>query len=265
MTILILGCGNLGKIILDGLEKKKRKIVVFDKKKIALKKKITTNFKLVHSLNEVKWKKIKIIMICVKPNDSLDLIRSLKSNILCDHIIMSFVAGLNVKKISKIIGNESTIVRVMPNIFMSSGNSATAFFSQKTDKIFRNRMSRLFEYFGVVIWLENEKKLDFFTAMIGGGPAYFFFILFCFSKILKLNGFKSQDILLLETLMKGVLVQIKSRNFNFQKTIDKVASKGGTTEEALKFFSKNDQLFKILMNGIKAATSKSRLISSKIR
>ena len=65
--------------------------------------------------------------------------------------------------------------------------------------------------------------------------------------------------------MKGVLVQIKSKNFNFQKTIEKVASKGGTTEEALKVFAKNDQLFKIITNGIKAASSKSRIISSKIR
>ena len=39
MTILMLGCGNLGEIILGGLEKKKRKVVVFDKKKLAIKKK----------------------------------------------------------------------------------------------------------------------------------------------------------------------------------------------------------------------------------
>ena len=70
---------------------------------------------------------------------------------------------------------------------------------------------------------------------------------------------------MLETLIKGVLVQIKSKKFDFQKSINQVASKGGTTEEALKVFEKNDQLFKIIVNAVKAATSKSNLISSKIR
>ncbi|MFL2661179.1 MAG: pyrroline-5-carboxylate reductase family protein [Alphaproteobacteria bacterium] len=265
MTVLIIGCGNLGEIILNGLLKKKKKVVVFDKRKIAINKN-KLNFEFVNNLNDVTWNGISIIMICVKPIDSMDLIKKLKNNILSKHIIMSFVAGLKVKKISKIIGNKCTIVRVMPNIFMSSGNSATGFFSEQNDKTIRNKISKLFEYFGLVIWLDNEKKLDFFTAMLGGGPAYFLFILFCFSNLFKINGFKSRESLeLLETLMKGVLVQIKSKNFNFQKTIEKVASKGGTTEEALKVFAKNDQLFKIITNGIKAASLKSRIISSKIR
>ena len=199
-------------------------------------------------------------MICVKPTDSTDLIKNLRNNILSKHVVMSFVAGLSIKKISKIIGSKYTIVRVMPNIFMSSGNSATALFSNRSDKTFRNSVRKLFGYFGVVVWMENEKKLDFFTAMLGGGPAYFLFILSCFSDLLKQNGFRSQEaIVLLETLIKGVLVEIKSNKFNFQKSINQVASKGGTTEEALKVFSKNDQLFKIIVNAVQAATLKSSL------
>ena len=264
MTTLVIGWGNLGKILVDGLLKKKKKVVVIDKSKMATKKK--ENFEFFHSLKDIKWAKIKTIMMCVKPKDSMDLMKNLRNYILSEHVVMSFVAGLSEKKISKIIVSKCTIVRVMPNIFMSSGNSATALFSKRTDKNFRNNVGKLFKYFGIVMWVENEKKLDFFTAMLGGGPAYFLFILSCFSNLLKQNGFGSEDSkVLLETLIKGVLIQIKSKKFDFQKSINQVASKGGTTEEALKVFEKNDQLFKIIVNAVKAATLKSSLISSKIR
>ena len=50
-------------------------------------------------------------------------------------------------------------------------------------------------------------------------------------------------------------------NTNFEKLISKVASKGGTTEEALKIFSRNQSFYSLLEKAILKQKKKSVEIS----
>ena len=60
-----------------------------------------------------------------------------------------------------------------------------------------------------------------------------FYILSCFNKIIKKNGFtKKESLSAIKLLLKGVLENINKEDFKFSDSIQKVASKGGTTEEA---------------------------------
>ena len=109
---------------------------------------------------------------------------------------------------------------------------------------------------------EKEEKNRFFTAMFGGGPAYFFYILSCFNKIIKKNGFTEREsISAIKFLFKGVLENIKKENFKFSDSIQKVASKGGTTEEGLKFYQKEIICLSYLKKAILSAEKKSKRIS----
>ena len=75
MTSLLIGCGNLGKIILEGFIKKKKKISVLEKN-INICKNIKKKFPHVECFsdqNKVNWDKVNYIMICVKPKDSKKL------------------------------------------------------------------------------------------------------------------------------------------------------------------------------------------------
>ena len=59
------------------------------------------------------------------------------------------------------------------------------------------------------------------------------------NKIIKKNGFtERQSLSAIKLLLKGVLDNINKENFRFSDSIQKVASKGGTTEEGLKVLSK---------------------------
>ena len=109
--------------------------------------------------------------------------------------------------------------------------------------------------------VNQEKKIDFFTVMFGGGPAYIFSILEIFNEIIKNNGFSEKESLLLLTLVEGVEKRIKKDSFNFKLSINQVASKGGTTEEALKVFSKKNILSSLINKAIRVATLKSIKIS----
>lgn len=267
MTSLLIGCGNLGKIILRDFQKKKKKLIVFDTQNKVLKEiqKQSNEALFFQNLNKIKWDKLNYIMICVKPYDSKKVLKEIEKYCLEKHIIVSFVAGLKTRIISKLTKSKTKIIRVMPNIFISSNNSATAMFSENLDKNQKNKFYKDFGHFGSLVWLKQESKLDFFTAMLGGGPAYFFYILDCFNKLIKRNGFNSRDSLsLITSLLKGTLESIKQGDDDFGAKIKKVASKGGTTEEALKVFSKKNEMLHILERGINAATKKSIGISRKL-
>ncbi len=268
MTSLLIGCGNLGTIILKGFISSKKEILVLenDNRIISSMTRIFKNVRFFKMLEKIDWEKISYIMLCVKPKDAINTLREIKK--YCDktHIIVSFVAGLQTKTISKIVLSKSPVIRIMPNIFVDSNNSSTAFFSNKISESLKKKVTKDFRSFGECIWLKNEKKMDFFTAMFGGGPAYFFYILDCFDQIIRKNGVSGDDSLsLLITLLEGTLIKLKSRNVDFKKSIKNVASKGGTTEEALKVFDKNSVLFNLFNTAINSAKQKSSQISKQLK
>ena len=264
MTSLLIGCGNLGKIILDGFQKKDKKVFVLDNNS-KVKREISKKYgkvKFCETLSEVKWKSIKYIMICVKPKFAKEILNELKNFCEKTHIIISFVAGLKTNIILKYTGAKSEVVRIMPNIFIETNNSATAIFTKNLNHKLKKKLKTDFSSFGILIWIYSEKQLDFFTAMFGGGPAYLFFFLDCLNRLNKKNGIKANDsFLLLGSLLEGTLKQIKMGNTNFEKLISKVASKGGTTEEALKIFSRNQSFYSLLERAIIKAKKKSLEIS----
>ena len=267
MTSLLIGCGNLGKIVLEGFSKKKNKILVLEKN-IRVCKNIKKKFSNVECFNDpkkVNWTKVNYIMICVKPNDSKKAISEIKIYCNKKHVILSFIAGLEIKTISKWIESNNSVLRIMPNIFISSNNSSTAVYAKNLNTNIKNKIVNDFSDFGNIIWLEKEEKIDFFTAMFGGGPAYFFYILNCFNKIIKKNGFtERQSLSAIKLLLKGVLDNINKENFRFSDSIQKVASKGGTTEEGLKVLSKKNNLFMLFEKAILSAENKSKRISKKL-
>ena len=64
-------------------------------------------------------------MICVKPKFAKKILNELKNFCERTHIIISFVAGLKSNIILKYIGAKSEVVRIMPNIFIETNNSAS--------------------------------------------------------------------------------------------------------------------------------------------
>ena len=268
MKSLLIGCGNLGKIILEGFVKKKKQISVLEQniKVCRYIKKKFLNVECYRDQKQINWDKIKYIMICVKPNDSKKVLGEIKNYSNANHVIISFVAGLQTKTIAKWIMSKSSILRIMPNIFISSNNSSTAAYTQNLNTNIKNKVVRDFSEFGNILWVKKEEKIDFCTAMMGGGPAYFFYILDCFNKIIKQKGFTEKESLsVIKLLLRGVSEEINRENYKFSDSIQKVASKGGTTEEGLKVLSKRNNLFKLFEKAILSAERKSKRISNELK
>tara|TARA_Y100001954_G_C15784315_1_gene591631 strand:- start:775 stop:1593 length:819 start_codon:yes stop_codon:yes gene_type:complete len=260
---LLLGCGNLGRIILNGFLSNNMKVKVFEKnQKIQkeLKKLNKKNLEIIVSLDSLKDKTFRYVFLCVKPSDSISLIKEIKKKISTKYTFVSFVAGLETKKITEIL-NTDKVIRMMPNILIEVGRSSTGVYSKNTSKIFKKEISNHFSFFGILEWLKNEEKMDFFTALYGGGPAYIFYILEIFNKISYQNGFsKKRSQLMLENLLIGTSDLIKKKDQDFEEMIKKVTSKGGTTEKALEFLRKK-KINDIINSGIRKASIRSKNIT----
>ena len=82
-----------------------------------LKKKYNNKLNLINNLKELEDHNLDYVILCVKPNDSIELIKKVNSGINKKFIFISLVAGLNISTIKNSIKSK-IIIRMMPNIFV---------------------------------------------------------------------------------------------------------------------------------------------------
>ena len=263
--ILLVGCGSLGKIILDGLISPKNKITVLEKK---LEKRKNINFSNVNVIKDYDsdiTENFDYVLICVKPKDCRDFLKKFKDKKI-NTVFISFVAGLSINKIISIINYKKLkVVRIMPNILIKNNKSSTGIFTKNINVSTKKQILKIFKFFGYFYWLEKESDFHFFTAMYGGGPAYLLYFFECLNQISLKNRIKRKDsVNLLTMLLEGSIQILKENPKDFSTFIGNVTSKGGTTEKAIKILKKDNILFKIFEKAIKSATSRSSIISKEI-
>ena len=262
---LLIGCGNLGKNILNGFLKKKKKLHVLDSDKNALKKIKNFNKKIItvsDSIDKISSIQFEYIMICVKPTDAFDVLKKIGKNYKKRKKIISFVAGLKEKKIKSFFKEDIDVIRLMPNLLVEVKKSTTGIFSSSLKVAEKKKIENYFSFFGKLIWLKNEKELNFFTAFFGGGPAYVSFFLKVLREILVKKGFnKSESNEHIDQLIKGTIELIYEKKLNYENVIKRVASKKGTTEKALSYLNKNNGFLSLFQNAILKAEKRSEEIS----
>tara|TARA_Y100000992_G_C21225569_1_gene472694 strand:+ start:416 stop:1234 length:819 start_codon:yes stop_codon:yes gene_type:complete len=264
--ILLIGCGNLGNLLLKTWLDRKKEIKVVENNLSAKRRLIKKylNCEFYSDLSKVKIEDFNIVVLCVKPNDSKKIIKAISGSLKKTQCFVSLVAGLKIKSIYSLLNNNN-IFRIMPNIFASVNSSSTAIFcNSSVQKNFKNKVEKLFEYIGKTIWLEKENDLDFFTALYGGGPAYIFSFLDILTRISEEKGLSHEN-------SRSLVLELIFGTANYLKNIDKkksfnsmlkiVASRGGTTEEALKHLNKRKSFFNLINSAVKKASLKSKKIS----
>ncbi|MEZ4981421.1 MAG: pyrroline-5-carboxylate reductase dimerization domain-containing protein [Saprospiraceae bacterium] len=102
---------------------------------------------------------------------------------------------------------------------------------------------------GKTIYVETERAIDATTAISGSGPAYVFYFMESMMKAARTLGFsESEAELLVSQTFRGTVDLFQKSDFSCTEWIQKVASKGGTTEAALKTWESN-QMEPAIMDG----------------
>ena len=247
-TVGIIGFGNMGSSIAQGL-KSKYPLFVFDKDKN--KTKAAQGIKITDSLVDLAVQS-DILLLAVKPQDFDGVLTELKDK-TAGKLIISIAAGITTSYIEKLLP-QAKVIRAMPNMPVVIGEGITAlvrgsFADDKDLKI----ASRIFAIFGPAVTIEKEEFINAVTAISGSGPAYlFYFVMAILEAAKELNLDKDTANKLVYHTIVGSMNLLNKENFDAIGLIGKVASKGGTTEAALKIFDES-KLNKIILNAIMAA------------
>lgn len=124
------------------------------------------------------------------------------------------------------------------------------------------QIERFLNATGRSVYLEDENLLDGVTALSGSGPAYFYYIVDAMIKAGTEMGIdENLAKLFVKQTMLGAYHLINNSEKSLEELIRDVASRGGTTEAALKTFEEN-HLKETLRKGILAAENRSKELSN---
>ena len=270
LTILLIGCGNMGSSLLKGIVKSDNFDGTVDVIEPAVQDSLKEEFKKskVNFYSDIKENKDTIsydlIIVATKPNICEEIFNGLKNNLIINDktLIVSILAGIRINKIEEIVGSVP-IIRAMPNIAASVLEGMTALIGNKkiTSKDILN-IDLIFELIGERIWLENEIQMDSFTAISGSGPAYFFFFTECLKNIAIEEGF-TEDVA--NKISKQIIIGsgklVKESGIDPKELRENVTSPNGTTEAGLKTLLDNETG---LLNKLRQAVIEAKRRSTEI-
>ena len=205
-----------------------------------------------------------VVILAVKPQVLADVLSPLKGQFK-SQIIISIIAGAPIGLISDLLGGYDKIVRVMPNtpaLVQCGANGAYA-----TDSVSladRNLATQILAATGLVIWVDQERKIDAITALSGSGPAYFFYLMEAMIQAGKSLGLdeKTATALTLQTGLGAAQMAITSEHSPAQLRKN-VTSPGGTTQAAIETFDQF-QIAQHIQTALAAAEKRSQELAHEL-
>ncbi len=261
----IIGCGNMGEALLNGLSKvlEKSTQLMTSELDAARREAVQAKYKIIVEIDNNRVVKFSdIIILAVKPEDFDGI---LKNEVCCgiskDKVLVSIAAGITTGRIESIVGKEIPVVRVMPNMAATVGEAISCISrGSSASGEDMKLVTEIFSMIGDVIEVKEE-LLDAVTAVSGSGPAYFFYLeetLIDAAMALGLDEKTAKAIVVKTALGSSKLLEILKEDPHFLRK--KITSKGGTTEAAMKIFE--SKKFKEIVKGaVKAACKRSKELS----
>jgi pyrroline-5-carboxylate reductase len=179
-------------------------------------------------------KEADLIILAVKPQDIRELFTRIRPFVDEQQVILSIMAGIKMESISEGLGTKK-IVRAMPNLPAQIGVGMTVYTSSaEVTRIELVTVQNLLNATGKAVYVEEEGMIDAATAISGSGPAYVFYFMQKLIESANEMGFsKAEAELLSYQTFRGAVELFNKYDFTCQEWINKVSSKGGTTEAAL--------------------------------
>ncbi len=178
-----------------------------------------------------------VVILAVKPQDFADLAVQIKPFVKPQQLILSIMAGIKIDTIIRMLDAER-VVRCMPNLPAQIGMGMTVFTSSPgIDKKELFTVQNLINTTGKSVYVEDENMIDAATAISGSGPAYVYYFMEAMIQAGVKMGFTlSEAELLVNQTFMGAVHLHNQNELTCNEWIKKVASKGGTTEAAVKVF-----------------------------
>ena len=266
MKIAIIGCGNMGMAFANSfiqynlvskeelilIEKNQERGAILQEQKAGI---------VVDTISE-KVSSVDLIILSVKPQDYPSVSAELARYIQPNQIVLSIMAGIPIAHLQESLKHD-LIVRAMPNTPAMLGMGMTAFAAAPAVGLADVRkVENLINSTGRAVFLEDEALINAVTGLSGSGPAYFFYLIKSMIDAGVAMGFDpAMSALLVKQTMLGSYHLMQTSDKSLDELIQAVASKGGTTEAALKTFQES-AVAEGLQKGIIAAKDRAKELAN---
>ena len=172
--IAIIGGGNLGSAIAEGLLKSKfckATDIHITKRNTATLKNLEAKGIKTGSDNAAAVKQSELVILAVKPYQVSEVLNSFKKELTPNHIVVSVVTGVLIKDIEEIIKKKLPVFRAMPNTAIAIQQSMTCISVTNATEKQTTYVKNVFEVLGKVTII-NENLMDAATVLGACGTAY---------------------------------------------------------------------------------------------
>jgi pyrroline-5-carboxylate reductase len=245
MKILVIGAGNMGLTYAQGMSKssllKGNNIMMLDTSDEKLKELDQISHFDAYKELEDCVPKADIIFIAIKPYHAEGLFKKMKVMVTSEQIIVSIMAGITIEAIKKFTGLQK-ITRAMPNLPAQVGLGLTSYVaSSDVSRIELLTIESLLNTTGKSIQVTSENFIDASTGISGSGPAYvFYFMQSMMEAALQMGFSKKEATVLVSQTFTGAIALFNQSNLSPKSWMERVASKGGTTQAALDSMDSNN-------------------------
>lgn len=206
-----------------------------------------------------------LIILSVKPQDFKELGSEIARHLRPGTIVLSIMAGIELASIQQILAHRH-VVRAMPNSPVEIGMGMTVFTSSDTftpEQILR--VENILATTGRTLYVEKEEQLNAVTALSGSGPAYFYYFMQHLVKAgMEMGLDEGVSSTLAKQTMLGAFHLINNAAKPLDELIQAVASKGGTTEAALRTFEEAD-MGQTIVTALKNAENRARELAENLK
>jgi pyrroline-5-carboxylate reductase len=234
-TIAFIGAGNIAQAIVGGLIDSgypPGKICAADPQTdqlAAMPGSIAT-----YTNNDDAISDAAVVVFCLKPNLVPVVAEALVARSK-GRLFISVAAGITTDTLMGILGEETAIIRCMPNTPALVGQGMTGLYANlNVSPDQREIASRVLSAVGKAIWFDDESALDAVTAVSGSGPAYFFLMMEAMEQAARNLGIPAPEAreLVIQTALGAASMAAASEDSPEALRL-KVTSPRGTTEAAI--------------------------------
>lgn len=173
MTIAILGGGNLGQSIAQGLIEHNYKPdnITVTRNRIDLLNQLQSKGVHISNNNIEATRSADVVIVAVKPYKITEILKEINQEITSDKILVSVVSDFSIAQIEGHLNITPSIIRAMPNTASSVNESMTCLASNNATTEDLNTVNTIFQSLGETIEI-NETLMDAATVLGACGIAY---------------------------------------------------------------------------------------------
>jgi len=236
-SIAIIGAGNLGTAIAEGITKNKlykpADITLTRRNSAPLKAFADRGFHVTTD-NLEAVDRADVLLIAVEPDGLATVLEKIRGRLDPKrHLLISVIAGVETRYLRRMTGGDIPVVRAAPNTAVETGDSMTTLCTPDKRSEVIDTARRIFDSVGETM-LIDESLMAASTALCASGIAFFLRAIRAAAQAGVETGFSSQDATRMAAqTAKGAASLLLHRQSSPESEIDRVTTPGGCTISGL--------------------------------